>query len=185
MIEPKTNIKDVIVGGTLVNVDNGEEFPVRVLNLSNSVRILRKGTPITKSSNMEAVVSCEMKVRENNNKAIESDIDIAGMIQQFSQRLTASERQRVACLMKKYATIFVTEESRKGKSSPVKHHIDTGDAKPIRQQPRSVPLAKRDEVNSRIEEMHRNSVIEPSSSPWSSPVVVVKKRNGSIWFCIE
>ena len=88
-------------------------------------------------------------------------------------------------MLRKYATLFVTDESRNGKTSSVKHQINTSDAKPIRQVPRSIPLAKREEVNQIIDEMKENKIIEPSSSPWSSPVVLVKKKDGTTRFCVD
>ena len=36
-----------------------------------------------------------------------------------------------------------------------------------------------------VGEMYRQGVIEPSKSPWSSPVVLVRKKNGGIRFCVD
>ena len=36
-----------------------------------------------------------------------------------------------------------------------------------------------------FEEMQRNGVIEPSKLPWASPVVLVRKRDGSLRFCVD
>jgi hypothetical protein len=66
----------------------------------------------------------------------------------------------------------------------VYHRIDTGDARPIRQPPRRIPLAKQEEVEEMLDDMQRHGVIEESDSPWSSPVVLVRKKMGnsvSVW----
>ena len=60
----------------------------------------------------------------------------------------------------------------------LKYQIDTGDAPPMRQQPHRLPLARRGEAMKAIEEMQQQEVIEPSASPWLSPVVLVKKKDG-------
>ncbi len=67
----------------------------------------------------------------------------------------------------------------------MKHFINTGDTRPIRQAPRSVPLAKRDVVSQTMREMSESGVIKPSKSPRSSPVVLVKKKDGNMRFCVD
>ncbi|KAJ4430219.1 hypothetical protein ANN_22430 [Periplaneta americana] len=71
-----------------------------------------------------------------------------------------------------------------GRTEKVQHRIDTGNARPIRQPPRRVPLAKQRENDSQLEGMKARGVIEESYSPWSSPVVLVKK-NGDLRFCVD
>jgi hypothetical protein len=66
----------------------------------------------------------------------------------------------------------------------VYHRMDTGDARPIRQPPRRLPLAKQAQVNGMLEDMKRKGVIEESDSPWSSPVVLVRKKDGNLRFCV-
>ncbi len=54
-----------------------------------------------------------------------------------------------------------------------------------RQPPRRLPLALRRETDKAITEMLQQDVIEASSSPWSAPIVLVRKKDGSIRFCID
>ena len=63
--------------------------------------------------------------------------------------------------------------------------IDTGNSSPKKQALRRMPYAARQEIARQIEEMQRNGVIQPSQSPWSSPVVLVKKKDGSQRFCVN
>jgi len=55
------------------------------------------------------------------------------------------------------------------------HHIDSGDAKPVRSRPYRHSLKARKEIARQMKEMHENDSIEPSMSAWSSPVILVKK----------
>ena len=55
---------------------------------------------------------------------------------------------------------------------------------PIKQRPRRLPYAYREESEKQIKEMLENGVIKPSTSPWSSPIVLVQK-NGDMRFCVD
>ena len=67
----------------------------------------------------------------------------------------------------------------------VEHYIDTRDAKPIKIPPRLTPLSQRKLIESEINKMLEEDVIEPSSSPWSSPILIVTKKDGTPRFCLD
>jgi hypothetical protein len=58
----------------------------------------------------------------------------------------------------------------------IEHRIITGDAKPIRKAPYRVPYALREEMEGQVRDMLSKGVIEPSSSPWSAPAILVPKK---------
>ena len=72
-----------------------------------------------------------------------------------------------------------------GHTNVVQHKIDTGDSRPIRQYPRRLPFAYREETSKQVAEMLDQGVIQASSSPWASPIVLVKKKDGTFRFCID
>lgn len=70
-------------------------------------------------------------------------------------------------------------------SVAIEHVIIVKDSSPIKQAPRRIPLQMWEEVNRIIEDMKEQGVIEESSSPWVSPVVLVRKKDGTIRFCVD
>ena len=58
-------------------------------------------------------------------------------------------------------------------------------AHPIKVPYRPAGFAKHQTIEENLEIMLQNDVVEPSSSPWSSPVVMVKKRDGTMRFCVD
>ena len=60
------------------------------------------------------------------------------------------------------------------KTGLAKHEINTGDAVPVRQHPRRLPLAQREGAFKAVEEMQKQGITGPSVSPWASPVVLVE-----------
>ena len=67
----------------------------------------------------------------------------------------------------------------------MQHHIDTGNASPVRQQPYRVSPTVRNRIDSHVNKMLNQGTIQPSVSPWAAPVVLVKKKDGSERFCVD
>ena len=73
---------------------------------------------------------------------------------------------------------FATGPTDIGYCDLLQHDIDTGDQFPIKQSPRRPPLSARQAEDDILDEMLESGVIEPSDSPWASPVCLVKKKDG-------
>ena len=84
-----------------------------------------------------------------------------------------------------YHQAFSVEEGECGETDLVEMEIETGDTPPIKQPVRRLPFGVREEVAKLIRDMQKNGVIEPSKSPWASPIVLVRKRDGSHRFCVD
>ena len=48
-----------------------------------------------------------------------------------------------------------------------------------------MPFAVRQEVQHQIKKMESMSVVQPSNSPWASPIVLVRKKDGTLRFCVD
>ena len=88
-------------------------------------------------------------------------------------------------LIKKSTDIFALNDSELSCTSVVTHKIDTGDHSPVKQQPYRTPMVYRDKIAQMVTEMQERGIVEPSSSPWASPVVLVPKKDGSLCFCVD
>ena len=65
------------------------------------------------------------------------------------------------------------------------HEIPTGNHTPVAVRPYRAPVHLRETLSKEIEEMLKAGVIAPSYSPWSAPVVLVTKKDGSMRFCVD
>ncbi|KAK2727701.1 hypothetical protein QYM36_008256 [Artemia franciscana] len=72
-----------------------------------------------------------------------------------------------------------------GATSVVRHHIDTGNAHPVHQKPYRVPQSRQQAIQEELKRMLHLGIMQPSSSPWCSPVVVVAKLDETIRFCLN
>ena len=81
--------------------------------------------------------------------------------------------------------VFAFTDDELGHTSLVQHHIDTGNVQPIRQKPYRVSPTVRNCIDEHVEKILDQGVIQPSVSPWATPVVLVKKKDGSERFCVD
>ena len=102
-----------------------------------------------------------------------------------SVHLDASQGEVLAKLILYYQQVFAKSADDLGHTTLVQNTINTGSAIPVRQAMRRQPLGKRDIECEEIQKMLKRGVIEPSSSPWSSNVVLVTKKDGSVRFCVD
>ena len=90
--------------------------------------------------------------------------------------LGQEESTQLYKLLDEYQDVCSKGDHDLGKTTLVEHHINTEDARPIRQPLRRINPAQRPIVDQKIAEMLEQGVIVPSSSPWVSPVVIVAKK---------
>ncbi|GBM77913.1 Transposon Ty3-I Gag-Pol polyprotein, partial [Araneus ventricosus] len=167
--------KGVLVAATLVDLEM-EVIPVRVLNLNNKPKILNKG---------DVIATCEPVV------------DIVARPQGFSgaqhlqstlenlQILNEEQRIGVRKLLNEFQDLFSICDADVGRCNMTQHRINTGDHPPIKQYPRRLPLARKEEAEHLVKEMVGNGILEESSGPWASPIVLLKKKDGSTRFCVD
>ena len=101
------------------------------------------------------------------------------------ETLTPPQQQELLNFLTEHHNVFALEEYERGETDLVEMEIDTSDAHPRRCAPRRVPFALREEVARQIDHMQTAEVIQPSVSPWASPVVMVQKKDGTHRFCID
>ena len=95
------------------------------------------------------------------------------------------QRQKLEELLEQNGDLFAKSDCDLGTTDLVKVKIDTGDHPPIKQNPYRLPFSQRKVVEEQIDEMLKAGIIEPSRSPWASPIVMVKKKDGTQRFCVD
>ncbi|GFU60160.1 retrovirus-related Pol polyprotein from transposon 412 [Trichonephila clavipes] len=99
--------------------------------------------------------------------------------------LSPEQKSSAERLFQEFEDVFSRNSSDIGHTTVTQHRIDTADHPPIKQHPRRLPFAKQEEVGTLLREMQENDIIEPSSSPWASPIILVRKKDGSTRFCVD
>ena len=103
----------------------------------------------------------------------------------INEKLTEKQRKQLLRLLENYKDIFVKDKNELGKCGIVKHRIDTGDTKPIKQRAYRASGENKKLIEEEVKKMLEKGVIEKSTSPWASPIVIVPKKSGEKRFCID
>ena len=98
---------------------------------------------------------------------------------------TQEQKKRAKTLLTKYSFLFAMDSMDLGKTDLVKHHIELTNYTPIKDRYRRIPPQQYEEVRKHLKEMLDIGAIRRSNSPWASPVVLVRKKDGSLRFCID
>ena len=99
--------------------------------------------------------------------------------------LSSEEQSRLQELLNDYRDIFAVYPDELGRTNIIQHYIETGDHPPIQSRPCRVPHVQKEAIEKHIDDMLHRNVIQPSVSPWASPVVLVPKSNGSSRLCVD
>jgi hypothetical protein len=88
-------------------------------------------------------------------------------------------------VLEKYIDVFAKNKYDLGCCTKGTHHIDTGDAEPIHCVPHKIGYAVRKDMKEILDDMLDVDVIEPSTSPWAAPALMVKKKDGEWRLCVD
>ena len=99
--------------------------------------------------------------------------------------LSEREAELAVDLLFSQREVLSRSESDIGCATSTEHRIVLHDDTPIRQKPRRFPQPIVSEIERQCEELCNLDIIEPSCSPWASPIVPIRKKDGSIRLCVD
>uniref|UniRef100_A0A5S6QK16 RNA-directed DNA polymerase n=1 Tax=Trichuris muris TaxID=70415 RepID=A0A5S6QK16_TRIMR len=140
-----------------------------------------KQTPNAESDSVRRSVAYES---EKSDKSVEEKVDSSIHVA-WGPRLAASEEEELRQIMCTYGGVFEDRKYPAGCTAQIEHHIVISPTPPISRKAYRMSTREREYVIRQVEEMLEHDIIEPSESPWSSPVVLVRKRNGDWRFCVD
>ena len=175
MVEETTDKRSPIMVARAIVEPRGGEVPVRLLNPTDQPVTLHKGTQIATLDMVEAPTDREVgKVQAHPEQgSVGKEEMLEQMVRLLERDLTETQREQLLNLLKRYSDIFAENRQDVGRMDKVTHRISTGISPPIHQPVRRVPPAKREDTRKLLQGM----LIRPSSSPWASPIVLVKKKD--------
>jgi len=161
-----------------------DNLPILVLNSSDQPCKIHADTILTDLS----LAQC---TDENNEEILTSSdgkqsyIHLSKLFEGIDHDVSEDQRSELIKTLHEYADVFSIGKLDLGETSLAAHQIDTGDARPMRQTLRRQRHHLLDKIDENVQDMLKAGVIEPSCSPWTSNLVVVAKKDGSLRFYVD
>ncbi|GFT14831.1 transposon Ty3-I Gag-Pol polyprotein [Trichonephila clavipes] len=96
----------------------------------------------------------------------------------MSPELSDEQRNKLSELLRKFSGLFTKTDKSTAAKTNVKHRIFTGDHAPINQRAYRVSPTERRIIHEEVQKMLDEGIVQPSESPWSSPVVLSLLKSG-------
>jgi len=109
---------------------------------------------------------------------------IEDIMKSLPTELIDCQRRQVRRLIERNESILSKSEYDIGRTPLVEYHIDTGSHRPNRHPLPQHPFKHLEIIDGQVDEMERHGIIEPKASPSASNVVLVRKEDGSLSFCV-
>ena len=163
--------KGVQTSRTLVP-SRSKDVPLRMTNLRDVAVRLHKGATVAELQHVDVVETVTPPTKEERQQEY-----ISELIRGTDYRLSAAHKKKSSGLLKEFSDTLSVDEYDMGRTGVIEHHIDTGQHPPIRQALRRHPPQK--------ELMVKQKIIELSVGGWTSNVVLVRKKDDTLRFCVD
>ncbi len=125
----------------------------------------------------------------NNDLAVSSvcyeNSNISEIFQIDKLPLKDNEKLELIKLLENHIQGISTSKDDIGQTNIIEHEINVKDNRPVRQGIRPLNPIQRKFVANEVDRLCKLGLVQPSKSPWSSPLVIVKKANGDFRMCVD
>ena len=178
------------VGG-VVSVKEGK-VPVNLLNVHDDAIDLKEGVTVGRLVPITTVTRSVSKVSLSDSAGVNGRLLTDESIPEHircvlgeESVLTTEQKSAVFELVNDFPEGFLEPKGKTGRTDWAEHEMDLQGHKPLKQRASRLTWAKQEIADVEVEKMLADDIIEPSTSPWSSPIVLVNKKDGSTRFCID
>ena len=150
-----------------------------------AIPVTKDSTNVLSASTASVITDIDLDENDSEDEIptvhVAPDTDYTKEIK-INPELTPLQKQQVHAIISQFSNIITDIP---GKAKVKEFNMELTSNKPVTLKPYTVPIHMRDTLNAEIENMLKLDIIEESDSPYASPVVLVKKKDGSIRTCVD
>lgn len=99
-----------------------------------------------------------------------------------NEELSADQKREMADVLSEFSAVFTDVP---GRTDVIAHTINLTSDKPVNSKQYPIPYALQQNIDEEVDRMRELDIIEPSTSPYSNPLIAVKKKDGSDRVCLD
>ena len=154
---------------------------VRVLNVTSSAIEIPAGKPIASCTAVNMVEDTDSTVARNTLPEV-----LESALQEWCCRLSPHQTQKVRQLMLRHQQVFSLDKYDIGRTTAVRHSIPLVEGvRPVKQRPYRHGHVQEEEIERQVQELKTHGLVKEGHGAWSSPVVLVQKKDNSWRFCVD
>ena len=157
---------DIIIGSDIM-----KENCIDIVFSTGTIKIGKTSTPLIDNG-------------IKSNKVCQISSPRASELVNLSERLTVDETDLIKRLIDRYSDVFSKDETDIGRCE-ITHHIELTSNDPVRARSYRLPYSQRQLVEQEIDKLLRMGVIRRSKSDFTSPAILVKKKDGTPRFVVD
>ena len=168
---------------TLPTARQHTQLPVVIRNESSHDIIIPPGAVLAEVNAIKQVIQKEpagtdtSPVDKSDKREMKFDFGDSPLSTKWKERVTSK--------LNSMPEVFAHHDLDFGHTDKVKHRIKLSDETPFKQRARPIHPQDLEAVRKHLQELLESGVIRESESPFSSPIVVVRKKNGDVRLCID
>ena len=179
----------LVMGHTLTDCRRNT-IKVPVVNPNDHDTTLTRGDPVALANPVDSVIGAidrHVSCVDDDECNVDAHERLPDYLREMIDRTNLKPKQKHKCaaLIDEFKDCFAEPDGPLGRTNVIQHKIYTGDNPPVKQKQRRFPQKQQEIIAEELEKMFKLNAIEPSTSPWSSQVVLVRKKNGQIRFCVD
>lgn len=178
LVYPTPDYEHIMPPEMMANSRNGRSV-ITVSNMTPTPIVIKKG---------EIVAYCHYELQTfsiNLEPLGDNDNRVKDLLHEAFKVTPSAMHNRIDNIVNNFHDVFALEADAPGFCDKLPFSIDTGTCKPIVRRPYRVPMSQREQVEVHLKKLLDQGIISVSSSPWHSPIVLVKKKDGSLRICID
>ncbi|CAF0786973.1 unnamed protein product [Rotaria sordida] len=192
LFEPNPRLKNkaLFTANTLLNIED-RTIKISIINATNRQQTLSEGTKLCIVTQLPSTIGVTMPSNYLTERIPEGKAnkcypeEIIQQINKLTEHISdGKQREQIFKILWKYEKLFDIRKSSKI-NIVLKNAINTGSHRPIHTPPYRKSNKDQEILRKETEKLLKNGIIEHSTSPWSSPVVLVKKKDETTRFCID